>query len=52
MKYIDKASKIFIGVVYIVVGFLILEWPRLLYYWVAGVFLILGLTSLFRAFAK
>jgi len=52
MKTYEKASLFFTGVVYICISILILVYPRYLYYWVAGVFLIHGLSSLIRALQK
>ncbi|MFW5976547.1 MAG: hypothetical protein ACOCQS_01235 [Bacillota bacterium] len=48
----DKTSKLsltFTGLIYLLVGGLILLYPRLVYYWVSGGFLIHGITSLIRA---
>jgi len=44
-----KWSMIFSGLVYVLVGILILIYPHLVYYWVSGGFLIQGLSSLYRA---
>ncbi|MFW6007494.1 MAG: hypothetical protein ACOC4G_11305 [Bacillota bacterium] len=48
----DQTSKIslfFTGFIYLLVGILILFYPRLVYYWVSGGFLIHGISSLIRA---
>jgi len=52
MKIYEKASLFFTGLVYICVGTLILLYPKLLYYWVAVVFFIHGLSSLVRSLQK
>jgi len=52
MKTYEKASLFFTGVVYLCISGLILVYPKYLYYWVAGVFLIHGLSSLIRAVQK
>ena len=44
-----KTSLVFSGIVYIGVGMLIIAYPGLVYYWVAGGFLLQGLSSLVRA---
>lgn len=49
MKLYEKAGFLFTGLIYISVGILILLYPALLYYWVASVFLIHGILSLFRS---
>lgn len=48
----EKTSLIFIGIIYLFVGILILRFPQFVYYWVAGVFFIQGVTSLVRAWQK
>lgn len=48
----EKISFLFTGLAYIIVGVLVLTQPRFIYYWIAGIFLIQGLVSLFRAFMK
>lgn len=52
MNVFEKASLFFTGLVYIVVGILILLYPRLLYYGVAAVFLLHGISSLIRAWQQ
>ena len=52
MKFYEKASLFFSGLVYISVGALILIIPKLLYYGVAAVFLVHGLSSLVRAWER
>ena len=52
MNVFEKASLFFTGLVYIVVGILILLHPRLLYYGVAAVFLLHGISSLIRAWQQ
>ncbi len=44
-----KRSMIFSGIVYVLVGILIIFYPRLVYYWVSGGFLAQGISSLLRA---
>ncbi len=48
----ERTSLVFMGVVYLGVGALILLFPRFLYYWVAGAFLIHGVSSLARAWQR
>ncbi|WP_248662010.1 hypothetical protein [Fuchsiella alkaliacetigena] len=48
----EKASLTFTGVIYLLVGVLILLYPQFLYYWVAGVFFIQGASSLVGAWQK
>ncbi|MGM0502678.1 MAG: hypothetical protein ACQERJ_09115 [Bacillota bacterium] len=45
----EKASLLFTGVIYLSVGALILLYPGFVYYWVAGVFFIQGVSSLIRS---
>ena len=45
----ERASLTFTGIIYMFVGALILLYPQFLYYWVAGVFFIQGISSLVRA---
>ncbi len=45
----SKVSLTFSGLLYIAVGILVLAFPELVYYWVAGGFLLQGLTSLVQA---
>jgi hypothetical protein len=52
MKLRDKISLLLIGSLYVIMGVLILRFPKFLYYWVAGVFLVQGMVSLFRLFSK
>lgn len=52
MNIYEKASLLFTGLVYISVGILILVYPKFLYYGVAGVFMIHGISSLVRAWQK
>ncbi len=49
MKIYEKVSLIFTGIVYLAVGLLIIFYPELLYYGVAGVFFVQGISLLFRA---
>ena len=48
----EKFSLTFTGIIYIIVGVLIILYPNFVYYWVAGVFLLQGLSSLVRAWIK
>ncbi|MCK8816908.1 hypothetical protein MWH28_05910 [Natroniella sulfidigena] len=48
----ERASLIFTGIVYLFVGILILLYPQFVYYWVAGVFFIQGVSSLVGAWRK
>ncbi len=48
----ELASLVFTGIMYLGVGVLILLYPRFVYYWVAGVFLLQGVTSLVRAWKE
>ena len=51
----DRTSKIslfFTGIIYLGVGILILLYPKLVYIWVSGGFLIHGLSSLIRAWKE
>lgn len=48
----ERTSLIFIGVLYLGVGVLILVYPRFLYYWVAGAFMVHGASSLVRAWKQ
>lgn len=52
MNIYEKASLFFTGLVYVVAGILILIYPRLLYYGVAAVFLLHGISSLIRAWQQ
>ncbi|NQT07210.1 MAG: hypothetical protein HQ575_06695 [Candidatus Omnitrophica bacterium] len=52
MKLYEKLSLIFTGIIYFVVGLLIIFHPKFLYYGVAGVFFVQGISSLFRALMK
>ncbi len=52
MKLHEKASLAFVGLVYVIMGILILRFPKFLYYWVAGVFIFHGVISLLRFSAK
>lgn len=45
----NKVSLTFSGLLYIAVGILVLAYPDLVYYWVAGGFLLQGLSSLVQA---
>mgnify|MGYP006273270619 FL=1 len=45
----ERASLFFTGVIYLGVGALILLYPDFVYYWVAGVFFIQGVSSLIRS---
>lgn len=48
----EKASVIFTGLVYIGVGILILLHPRILYYGVAAVFIVHGVSALVQAWSR
>ncbi|PRX18816.1 hypothetical protein BX659_1417 [Orenia metallireducens] len=48
----ERASLIFTGLMYLFVGILILLYPQFVYYWVAGIFLIQGVSSLVGAWQK
>ena len=48
----EKFSLSFIGIIYIVVGVLIILYPNFVYYWVSGVFILQGLSSLVRAWMQ
>jgi hypothetical protein len=48
----ERTSLAFMGVIYLVVGALILLYPRFLYYWVAGAFMVHGVSSLVRAWQR
>ena len=48
----EKFSLSFIGIIYIVVGILIILYPNFVYYWVSGVFILQGLSSLVRAWMQ
>ncbi|MEA2105006.1 MAG: hypothetical protein U9P79_10275 [Candidatus Cloacimonadota bacterium] len=52
MKNYEKVSLIFTGFVYLAVGLLIIFHPELLYFGVAGVFFVQGISLLFRAIMK
>jgi len=52
MKLQEKISLIITGLVYLAVGFLVLFFPRLLYYGVAAAFLIHGIISLIQAWER
>lgn len=45
----ERASLLFTGIIYLGVGALILLYPDFVYYWVAGVFFIQGVSSLIRS---
>ncbi|MFW5979995.1 MAG: hypothetical protein ACOC4G_03020 [Bacillota bacterium] len=45
----ESFSLTFTGITYLVVGFLIIMYPKFVYYWVAGVFFVQGISSLVRA---
>ncbi len=45
----EKITTIFIGIVLIVAGIMILEYPRFVYYWVAGAFVLTGISYILRA---
>ena len=45
----ERASLFFTGIIYLGVGALILLYPDFVYYWVAGVFFIQGVSSLIRS---
>lgn len=48
----ERISLIFMGVLYLGLGVLILIYPRFLYYWVAGAFIVHGVSSLGRAWQR
>ena len=48
----ERTSLVFMGLLYVVVGGLILAYPRFLYYWVAGAFIVHGASSLIRAWKQ
>lgn len=48
----ERASLIFTGIAYVCVGILILLYPSFVYYWVAGIFIIQGVSSLINAWQK
>lgn len=48
----ERTSLIFMGVLYLGIGALILIYPRFLYYWVAGAFIVHGASSLVRAWQR
>lgn len=48
----ERTSLVFMGVIYLGVGALILLFPRFLYYWVAGAFIVHGVSSLVRAWRR
>ncbi|MBS3819779.1 hypothetical protein KGY73_09795 [bacterium] len=52
MRIYEKASLVFTGLVYLCMAILILLYPKFLYYWVAAVFLVHGLSSLIRAWKE
>jgi len=48
----SKVSLVFSGLIYIIVGILIISNPELVYYWVAGGFFLQGLTKLVEAWKE
>ena len=48
----SKITLIFSGLIYIVVGMLIISNPELVYYWVAGGFFLQGLTKFVEAWKE
>jgi len=48
----ERTSLVFMGVIYLAVAALILLYPRFLYYWVAGAFVLHGVSSLVRAWQR
>lgn len=48
----EKFSLTFIGLIYIIVGVLIILKPKFVYYWISGVFILQGISSLVRAWIK
>jgi hypothetical protein len=48
----ERASLVFTGIAYIFVGALILFYPKFVYYWVAGIFIIQGISSLINAWQR
>ncbi|MFW5997043.1 MAG: hypothetical protein ACOCQP_03415 [Lentisphaeria bacterium] len=52
MSKTERASLVFTGIAYLFVGLLILKFPRFVYYWVAGIFVIQGISSLVNAWRK
>ena len=49
MTMFERVSLIVTGVVYAVIGFLIITQPKFLYYGVAAAFFVQGISSLLRA---
>lgn len=49
MKWYERASFVFVGLLYIGAGLAVLKWPAFLYYAVAAVFVVQGLFSFARA---
>lgn len=47
-----RISLVFSGIVYVGVGLLIIAYPSLVYYWVAGGFLLQGISALVRAWKE
>lgn len=52
MKFSEKASWAFLGLLYVAAGLAILRWPTALYYVVAAIFFVQGVVSLLQVFAK
>ena len=52
MDFSKKASRIFVGLLYIVMGVLILMYPGFFFYWVSIVFFVHGIFNIFRATLK
>lgn len=48
----EKFSLTFTGLIYIIVGILIILKPKFVYYWISGVFILQGISSLIRAWMK
>ena len=45
----EKVSLLLMGILYIIIGILLLFYPELIYYWVATVFFLQGISTLVRA---
>lgn len=52
MKFSERASWAFLGLLYVAAGLVILRWPDALYYAVASIFFVQGAVSLVRVFLK
>ena len=47
----NRFSRIFSGIIYLIMGVMILIYPDLIYYWVAGGFFLQGVSLLVRGFS-